>query len=102
MIISSQRFIDDETVQAKLAAKDFTVTLSPEFELAGERYQVVMDGHHSLEAAKVAGVDPVFTVATTQDSDRIYLLAQGAVEDFLEAVYMDSDWYDVADGVQVW
>lgn len=101
MIISSQRFVSDEIVATKLAAGDFGVTLSPEFEIDGEIYQVVLDGHHSLEAARQAGVEPEYVIAD-RSNDNICLLDAGKTDDFLAAVNMGDDWYDITDGVPVW
>jgi len=97
IIISSQRYLDDDTVTAKIDARDFTVTLSPEFVVDGETYQTVIDGHHSYAAANEAGVSPDFVIATEQDDDRICLL-DSSVDAYLEASYVDSDWYEIATG----
>ena len=96
-IISSQRYLDDEIVKAKIAARDFVVKLSPEFIVDGETYQTVIDGHHSYAAAIEAGVSPVFIIASERDDDRICLL-DSSVDDYLEASYVDSDWYEIATG----
>lgn len=101
-IISSQRHIDDEIVAEKQACKDYTVVISPEFELCGRVYQVVLDGHHSLAAARADGCDPVFVEATEQDSDNVALLHAGNVNDFLAATWMGDNYYDVTSGVDVW
>ncbi len=101
MIISSQKYLDDAIVAQKLAAGDFLVTLSPEFEVDGETYQTIIDGHHSLAAARLAGVSPEFETAGTEN-DNLIMLDNGRVDDFLEATYIDSDWYDIEDGVPVW
>lgn len=100
MIISSQRYLDDVTVQEKRAARDYVVTLSPEFEINGVVMQAVIDGHHSLAAARADGVAPEIMVITVQEDDRIALL-DGSIDDYLEACYMDSDWYDVKTGKAV-
>lgn len=100
MFISSQRYLDDETVQAKREARDYVVTVSPEFEIDGVVMQVVIDGHHSLAAAEADGVEPEFVVATIRNDDRIALL-DSSIDDYLEVCYMDSDWYDVATGAGV-
>lgn len=97
MFISSQRYLDDETVQVKREARDYVVTVSPEFEIDGVVMQAVIDGHHSLAAAEADGVEPEFVVATIQNDDRIALL-ESSIDDYLEVCYMDSDWYDVATG----
>lgn len=96
-IISSQRYLDGDTVSAKIAARDFTVTLSPEFVVNGETYQTVIDGHHSYAAAIEAGVSPVFVIATEQDDDRLCWLAS-SIDKYLEASYIDADWYEIDSG----
>ena len=101
-IISSQHFIDDETVSAKVAAQDFEVMVSPEFEYAGEVLCVVLDGHHSLAAAKLAGVAPEFVTADATINDKVALLARGEIEQFLEASWVDGDYYNIEDGRGVW
>lgn len=102
MIITSQRYIDEEIVKEKLAAEDFEVMLSPSFEIDGEIYQVILDGHHSWHAAKAAGVEPSYWVAECCDHDAIGLLDQGKEELFLETVWMDSEYYDIETGSDVW
>lgn len=101
-IISSQRHIDDEIVAEKLKSGDFEVTLSPEFEYAGGLYQVLLDGHHRLAAAKRAGVEPSYVVATPQTNDRVGLIRSGEIEDFLRGGRIDSDYYDVETGHDIW
>ena len=101
-IISSQRYVDDSIVAAKQASSDFEVSLSPAFDLDGETYRVVLDGHHALAAAKLAGVEPTYAVLSAADHDAICLLDDGKVDDFLEAIYMDSDYYDIATGRVAW
>lgn len=101
-IISSQRYIDDDVVASKLAFQDFAVTLSPVFTVDGIDYQTVMDGHHSLAAAHAAGAEPEYTIADRQMADTVALLERGNVEDFLVATRMDSDYFVVATGEDVW
>jgi hypothetical protein len=102
MIISSQRYVDEEIVAEKIAAEDFEVMLSPEFEIDGATYQIVLDGHHSLQAAKQAGVAPSFWVADCSDHDAIGLLEAGAIDDFMIAVHMGNDYYNTETGKDVW
>lgn len=100
--ISSQRYLDEEIVAAKIAAGDFDVAVSPSFEVDGETFRVVLDGHHSLEAARQVGVAPIYTEYTATEHDAIALLDGGDIEAFLEAVHMGDDYYDVATGLTVW
>ena len=96
--ISSQAYRDDEIVAEKLANEDFTVYVTPVFTIEGEEYRVVTDGHHSLEAAKLAGVDPVFVEQSIRENDNIAMLENGQIEMFLEHAYVDTDWYDIETG----
>ncbi len=100
--ISSQRYTDDEIVAAKIAGQDFDVLVSPEFTVEGEIVRVVLDGHHSLAAAKAVGVDPVFSTATATQHDAVALLDRGEMEDFLQVTHMGDDYYDVETGACVW
>lgn len=101
MIISSQKFIDDEIVADKIDSEDYTIYVSPEFTIDGETYCVLMDGHHSLAAAKQAGVTPEIVEYDARDADTIGLLDID-IHTFLESSYIDSDWYDIETGVTVW
>jgi len=96
--ISSQRHIDNNTVQAKRDAKDYEVKVSPEFDVCGERMRVIIDGHHSYAAAVADGVAPVYVTATKQDDNRIGILDSGDVDGYLVASWHDADYYDVQTG----
>ena len=101
-IITSQSHRDDETIEAKRAAKDYEVTISPEFDVDGETYQVIIDGHHSFEAARLDGVEPDFRIATNQDHDAIGMIADGKIDQFLEAVHHGQDYRDAYTGAFAW
>lgn len=96
-LISSQRHIDDEIVAQKRLNKDYTVSVSPVFTVFGDDVQFILDGHHSLAAARLDGVSPIINVLTASDDDRVGLL-DVSVEDFLAATYIDADLYDVSTG----
>lgn len=99
--ISSQRYIDDEIVSAKIEANDFEVLVSPSFEIDGEMVAVILDGHHSYHAAVESGVSPEFVEATAQNHDAVALIESDA-DTFLEAVHMGDDYYYVDTGITVW
>lgn len=101
-LISSQRYLDDARVAEKLANRDFTVKVSPQFDIGGEIFQTIQDGHHAYAAAKKAGVKPNLIVQTAQDNDRVNLLKNGKIDDFLGQSYVDSPWYYIDSGVDVW
>ena len=101
-LISAQEYRNEGIVSSKVAAGDFEVQVSPVFIIDGVEYQVVVDGHHSLEAARIAGVDPEFVVQTARDNDTIALLEIGNVEDFLAAHIVDGEYRFVETGNYVW
>lgn len=99
---SAQRFIDDAIVAEKRDGKDYDVMVSPVFEYAGIQMRVVLDGHHSLAAARIDGIEPCFAEADASDSDTIRLIERGEIEDFLELSRIDSDYYDINTGRDIW
>lgn len=101
-IITSQDFIDADIVAAKIEAGDFEVQVSPAFEVDGQIFRVLLDGHHSLAAAIEAGVEPDFIEQTASDNDRISLLNRGDIEGFLEVCWMDRAYHFAASGKAVW
>lgn len=103
MIISSQRFTDENIVAEKIENEDFEVMLSPEFVIDGETFQVVLDGHHSFAAAKAVGITPDFWTADGGDHDAISILENcGETEDFLLATHMGDDYYNIETGLNIW
>ena len=93
-----QAYRDDEIVAEKLANEDFIVYVTPVFVIDGEEYRVVTDGHHSFEAAKLAGVDPIFVEQSIRENDNIAIIESGQIELFMEHAYVDTDWYDIETG----
>ena len=102
MLISSQRYINDEIVAEKIANQDFEVQVSPEFEIDGMLVRVVVNGHHSFAAAKQSGIDPVFCEQDASENDMVGLIEQGRIDDFMAIARIDSDYYDVTTGEDVW
>jgi len=100
MLITSQHYLNEETVASKIAARDFQVFVSPVVEFGGETFRVVMDGHHSLAAAIEAGVDPELIEQTESDNDKIGLIASPDV--FLESCWMDGEYINAVTRACVW
>lgn len=101
-IITSQQFLDTDVVEAKRAAADYVVVLSPVFDIDGEEYQVVLDGHHSLAASIEDGVDAEFEIATASEHDAVALIEAGQIDDFLNATHMGDDFIDAITRNLVW
>jgi len=94
--ISSQLDRVQEIVAAKLAAEDYEVQYV-ELVIDGEAYRVVVDGHHSHEAAMQAGAEPEYVESSLQ---REY--GQMDPNDAMDALYIDCQWYDINTQMPVW
>jgi len=94
-IISSQKYRNEETVNAKRKAADYVVTLGKVINIDGTDCRVLIDGHHSFDAAILEGAEIVVVDANTTTCDR-----EGIedLDDYLNSHYIDSDWYDVETG----
>jgi phage-related protein (TIGR01555 family) len=69
-LVTNQSFVDPGIVSQKIAAGDFTVQVSPVFvDEGGNRYRIVIDGHHSLAAAEQCGVAPTLVEGDYTGSD---------------------------------
>lgn len=97
-LISSQRHLSEEIVTEKREQRDYGVSVSPEFDLFGEKVRVILDGHHSWHAAKADGVRPLICEMDVSEHDAIGLLKSGNVDDFLAVTRIDSDLYDIETG----
>lgn len=97
IVISSQRYLDPAIVAAKAAAQDYSAQYVT-VDVDGITYAVVLDGHHSLAAAKQAGVDVEWEHLEDmqREADRM------GAEDFLAAHHLGDDYYDVETGLGVW
>ncbi len=100
--ISSQHFRDEDVIQSKRDAQDYEVFVSPAFEFDGQMIRVVLDGHHSFEAAKLDSVEPEWIEQTASENDAIALIEAGKFEDFLAAAWIDGDFYNIETGKDVW
>ena len=92
-LISSQKYLDRATVAKKIKSGDFEVQVSPVFSIDGKEVRAIQDGHHSLEAAIRSGNKPRFVEQTQSMNDRVNLINNGNIDQFLEASWIDSPWY---------
>ncbi|MEQ1614468.1 MAG: hypothetical protein ABL904_17105 [Hyphomicrobiaceae bacterium] len=67
-LITTQSYRDEARIAEKQAAGDYVVLVSPEFLFQDGTARVVLDGHHSLEAALRDGVNPILVEAGTGDA----------------------------------
>ena len=91
-IISSQRYIDNNILNAKIAQfeaeKPASITLKV-YDVDGE-YAILPDGHHTYEAALQCDIPVTFDVVSHPEG------LTG--ENLLEQAWIDSDWYEVLTG----
>lgn len=91
-IISSQHYLNWETVEAKIEeikANNITEIDVPVIpcEVDGEMYGIVIDAHHRMAAAKELGIKVDFV-----ETENIYGCTG---ESLLEVTYWDGDYYYV-------
>lgn len=66
-IYTVQSYINQDIVNKKIKNNDYTVYVDL-FDDDGEKVWMVVDGHHSLEAAFQSGTDPIFVEANIIES----------------------------------
>lgn len=99
--ISSQRHLDSSIVALKVASRDYEVLVTPWFSAGGKLMRVVIDGHHSLAAANAVNVEPLYMIATPLHDDALDMLGTDP-DGYLELRRIDSDYYNVATGRNIW
>ncbi|MFA5911833.1 MAG: hypothetical protein WC815_23885 [Vicinamibacterales bacterium] len=93
--ISSQRYLDPETVETKKAeledVESVSIPCSYVGIINGVEYAMVADKHHTLAAARELGLEIEFDVSP----DPEYLEGEA----LLEARYIDSSYYNIETGI---
>ena len=98
MKISSQKYLDEEIVNKKLLAADFDVLVAT-IEYDGEIYEIIIDGHHSLAAAKLVGIEPNFEESDYEYQQEVDFIG---FDNWLELHWIDCDWYNIETNRSVW
>lgn len=96
MIISSQKYIDNEILNEKIAAFESSSPAEIVLEtwLVGiDDLEILFDGHHTLEAARQLDIAVRFVPVAHPEG------LSG--EDLLEQAWLDSEWYDIETGRNV-
>ena len=99
-VISSQKYIDDEILNEKIEQiRDLEYIELPIINVEmqdedGNDLFVLIDGHHRKEAAQQLGIDVRYEEVPN------YHNLTGV--ELLNAIYMDSDYYYVDTGADVW
>ncbi|NIC05219.1 chromosome partitioning protein ParB [Halomonas sp. DX6] len=97
-LISSQRHLDREKVLRKARTFSVFVVRVHECTLRGRRYRMVIDGHHNLAAARVAGVEPRFKAPGSKFLRHLNKMTQRQRDEFLFNNLTDSEHYYVDTG----
>ncbi|WP_069267367.1 hypothetical protein [Paraburkholderia nodosa] len=97
-LISSQRFLDPAKVADKAGRFRVFIVRVAELELRGRRYRILVDGHHTLAAARAAGVSPTWRGPPAKWQRIQRATPPADFERFLINNLTDSDWYFVETG----
>ena len=97
-LISSQRHLDSLIVGRKAATFKVFVVNVIETTLRGQRYRVMVDGHHNLAAARLVGVEPTWRGAPKKLKRIMEKTPPADFERFLINNLTDADWYCVETG----
>jgi hypothetical protein len=90
-IISSQKYLDQEIIEAKLSelAGETSVELVA-WDVKAYDCAILSDGHHTYAAAQELGIPVKFIITAHPEGI--------SGDNLLEQAWMDSDWYDLETG----
>lgn len=97
-LISSQRFVDPRKVARKAATFKVFVVRAMNIDLLGRQYRVLLDGHHNLAAARLAGVEPAWRGPSRKTRRIQDSMSSADFERLMINNLTDSDWYYVETG----
>ncbi|GIV51995.1 MAG: hypothetical protein KatS3mg038_3902 [Candidatus Kapaibacterium sp.] len=100
VIISSQRHLDQDVVDEKMQQLAGVDCVELPIVYAGQYgdddVYVLVDGHHTLAAARALGVEVTYTERSRTECN---CHPDWTLEQMLDHLWMDSDWYDIHTGV---
>lgn len=97
-LISSQRYLNTLKVQQKAATFAVFIVRVLDVTLRGQRYRVMLDGHHNFAAAKLRGVEPQWRGAPRKFLRIMKSMSAQDFERFLINNLTDSDWFFIETG----
>lgn len=97
-LISCQRHLDQVKVVHKASTFQVFVVRVVQIELRGVMYRVLTDGHHSLAAARLVGIEPTWRGPSRKLQRIMNELGQDRFAAMLINNLTDSDWYYVRSG----
>lgn len=94
-LITTQAFLDPAIRDEKRRARDYSVQVTPPFTWRGRTVCAVLDGHHSLAAARLDGVKPVCIPQNGTQFPAVQLIEAGRVDEFLDTGNDNgADWFE--------
>lgn len=100
-LISSQRFLDQRAVARKAATFRVFIVRVLDVTLRGKPYRVLIDGHHNLAAAQLAGMAPTWRGPAPKFQRAMASMTSRQLERCLINNLTDSAWYYVESGLVV-
>lgn len=100
-LISSQRYLNPEKVKSKAATFKVFAVSTVTLELLGKPYRVLLDGHHNLAAARLAGVEPQWRGPSPKMQRLMKRTPKADFARLLINNLTDSDWYYIDTGAVV-
>ncbi len=97
MIISSQKFIDQDIVNEKIETEDFTVSYVI-IKIDDENVWWIIDGHHSLEAANQTENMPEWEHDEFMQNQIDQEINANGLDDTLLAHWVDCNYYNIETG----
>ncbi|PJO24859.1 hypothetical protein [Burkholderia glumae] len=97
-LISSQRHLDLALVAKKAARFAVFAVHVADVTLRGKPYRIVIDGHHNLAAAKIAGAEPTWRAPAAKWRRIEKSMSPAQFERFLINNLTDSEYYFVDTG----
>jgi len=97
-LISSQRYLDPQLVERKARTFRVFVVSTLQTQLRGKTYRVLLDGHHNLAAARLAGVAPDWRGPSNKMRRIMASMPPADFERMLINNLTDSEWYFVDTG----
>lgn len=98
-VISSQHYTDEAIIASKMAAIEGreTITLPVIYagECDGESLYILVDGHHRGAAAKALDIRIEYEI---KDRSELGYDPDWSLEEALEAMWLDGDWYEFETG----
>ena len=92
-IISSQKYLDSEIINAKIAELENsgqTEIVLTAWDVEAYDCAILSDGHHTFEAAQQCAINVRFEIVSHPEGI--------SGDNLLEQAWMDSDWYDIETG----